>query len=190
MTRKEQKEIRRQEILEKSLDLFISRGYASTKISDIAEAVNMSQGLLFHYFESKEALFLELISIGINGTNYMMDLQGIDALVFFEKSVEYILNLPKMSMFYVKMFVLMWQTLKNETLPDEIKDKLKQTQTFESCVPLIEQGQANKTIKEGNPLALSLAFWSAIQGTIETLAYWPEYPIPEADWFIDILRRK
>ena len=47
-TRKEQKEKRRQEILLAGLDLFVTKGYAATKITDIAKQAGMSTGLLFH----------------------------------------------------------------------------------------------------------------------------------------------
>ena len=57
MKRQEQKEARRQEILYVALDLFVKKGYAATKITDIAEKASMSVGLLFHYFESKEKLY-------------------------------------------------------------------------------------------------------------------------------------
>jgi AcrR family transcriptional regulator len=42
----------------------VERGYYDTKITDIAAAVPMSTGLLFHYFESKEELLLELVKMG------------------------------------------------------------------------------------------------------------------------------
>ena len=57
MTRKEQKEERRQAILMTALTLFVERGYYDTKIADIAAAVPMSTGLLFHYFGSKIELY-------------------------------------------------------------------------------------------------------------------------------------
>ena len=63
MTRKEQKEERRQAILMTALTLFVERGYHDTKITDIAEAVPMSTGLMFHYFASKEELLLELLKL-------------------------------------------------------------------------------------------------------------------------------
>ena len=49
-TRKEKKERRRQEILYAALELFVTKGYAATKITDIAKSANMSRGLMFHYF--------------------------------------------------------------------------------------------------------------------------------------------
>ena len=65
--REEQREKRREEILAAGLDLFIRKGYVATKISDIAAQVGMSVGLLFHYFQSKENLYEELIKYGIQG---------------------------------------------------------------------------------------------------------------------------
>ena len=68
MTRKEQKEEKKQKILMTALTLFVERGYYDTKITDIAAAVPMSTGLMFHYFESKEELLLELVKMGAAGT--------------------------------------------------------------------------------------------------------------------------
>ncbi len=190
MTRDEQKSVRRQEIIEKSLDLFIAKGYASTKISDIAKTVNMSVGLLFHYFESKEALYEALIDIGVSGPKSVMDIPFESSLDFFTKVTHSIVGLPKLYPFSVKMFVFMNQAVNNAAVPDRIKEKLSQITNVELCVPIIQQGQAEGTIKDGDPLALSICFWSAIQGVMETLALHPEYPIPEAEWLIDIVRRK
>jgi AcrR family transcriptional regulator len=47
---------RRAEILDGALALFAERGYAETTVRMIAEAVGMSQGLLYRYFSSKEDL--------------------------------------------------------------------------------------------------------------------------------------
>ena len=63
MTREEQKTQRRQLIITKALELFVKKGYSETKIGDIAKASNMSVGLMFHYFESKEQLYAELVKM-------------------------------------------------------------------------------------------------------------------------------
>lgn len=190
MARDEQKSVRRQEIIEKSLDLFIAKGYAATKISDIAKTVNMSVGLLFHYFDSKEALYEALIDIGVSGPKSVMDIPFENSLEFFTKVTHYIVELPKLHLFSVKMFVFMNQAVNSTAVPDRIKEKLSQIINVELCVPIIERGQAEGTIKDGDPLALSNCFWSAIQGVMESLALHPEYPTPEAEWLIDIVRRR
>jgi AcrR family transcriptional regulator len=46
----------RARIVEHALALFGTRGYASTPVGEIARAAGISQGLLYHYFRSKEDL--------------------------------------------------------------------------------------------------------------------------------------
>lgn len=46
--------IRKQEILQAALKLFISKGYEKTSTNDILEALKLSRGGLYHHFISKE----------------------------------------------------------------------------------------------------------------------------------------
>ena len=58
----------RKAITSAALDLFGNRGYAQTSISAIAQKAGVSKGLIYHYFDSKEAvlqgIFDELVQIG------------------------------------------------------------------------------------------------------------------------------
>ncbi len=49
---------RRQQLLDAALDLFCKNGYAGTSTRSIAEAAGVAEGLVFHYFPSKQALLL------------------------------------------------------------------------------------------------------------------------------------
>ena len=71
--RDEQKAQRRADILSVSLDLFVKRGYGSTKVTDIVNEANISMGLLFHYFGTKEQIYHELIIIGQQSTNFTLN---------------------------------------------------------------------------------------------------------------------
>ncbi|WP_338752273.1 TetR/AcrR family transcriptional regulator [Bacillus sp. FJAT-52991] len=55
---------RREQILQISLQLFASRGYHKTKISDIVSEVGVAQGTFYWYFKSKEAIAFEIIDKG------------------------------------------------------------------------------------------------------------------------------
>ncbi len=48
-------------ILKTALDLFSSRGYAETKMAEIARSVGLSVGALYLRFKNKEGLFWEII---------------------------------------------------------------------------------------------------------------------------------
>jgi AcrR family transcriptional regulator len=172
------------------LEIFIRKGYSATKISDIAEQVGMSVGLLFHYFASKEALYEELITIGISGPMSVMDVTDKEPLMFFENITNQIFHLILKDSFSSKMFVLMNQAFYNEAAPQSIKDKLQSFDVYTPTTLIIQKGQANGTIREGNPYALAIAFWCAIQGIAEQIALKPDTPYPESEWIIDIIRRK
>lgn len=51
-------ESRRQAIVQAAAHVFLEKGYAGTKMSDIAQTVGYSKATLYGYFESKEDLFL------------------------------------------------------------------------------------------------------------------------------------
>lgn len=189
-TRNEQKEKRRQEILRAGLDLFVGRGYAATKISDIAERVGMSAGLMFHYFESKEKLYETLIFLGVTAPMMVMTQDKIEPIKFFENAVEKTFNAIKSDSYAAKMFVLMEQAVHREAESSKIKELLGQLNLVELCIPIIEAGQNNKTIKEGDPYSLSTAFWAAVQGIAQVIALKPNTVFPESDWIVDIIRRK
>jgi len=53
---------RRQDILAAAKHVFAERGYHATTIADIARAAGVSYGSIYWYYESKEALFHELMS--------------------------------------------------------------------------------------------------------------------------------
>lgn len=52
---------RHEEISNAALKIFASKGFASTKISDITSSANLSHGLFYHYFNSKKDLYMSII---------------------------------------------------------------------------------------------------------------------------------
>ena len=189
-TRKEQKERRRQEIIHAALELFVGRGYAATKITDIAKRANMSTGLMFHYFDSKEKLYEELIRMGLEGTAYPGEQKCEHAIDFFVNFTEALFAYMKEQHVVAKFFVLMAEAQRSEATPEHIREIAMKVNVIEQFVPIIEWGQQEGTVKEGEPLTLSNAFWCSLQGIAERYATNPEMELPDAEWLVDIIRRK
>lgn len=59
--RREDRQKRREAVLQAALDVIVERGLANTRMSDIAERVGMSAGNILYYFESKDDLLMELL---------------------------------------------------------------------------------------------------------------------------------
>ena len=53
---------KRLKILEASIHVFARQGFAAGRISDIADQAGVAHGLVYHYFDSKEAILDELFS--------------------------------------------------------------------------------------------------------------------------------
>lgn len=189
-TREEQKELRRKEILNAALNLFIQKGYGGTRIADIAKEVGMSVGLLFHYYESKEKLYEALIEIGVMGPQSMMTMDATDPMGFFTAVAEGILGYIKMSPFSGKMFVLMNQACQQEPVTERIAELLPGLTNIQDSVAIIQRGQQMGQIREGDPLALSVLYWGAIQGIAEAYAMNPTLPLPEGSWVAAMLKKE
>ena len=59
--RSRRKEARPAELLEAALALFVEKGYAATRVEEVAARAGVSKGTLFLYFPSKEALFKAVV---------------------------------------------------------------------------------------------------------------------------------
>lgn len=190
-TRDTQKEQRYFAILQAALDLFIRKGYSATKIVDIAKAANMSNGLLFHYFKSKEDLYIELVNLGVQGPKQMLSsIPDIEALEFFRLCAERTLKFAKTSKFTAKMFILMGTAYYNEGIPKRAREIAEQINFYKDTTSIIIKGQKAKTIRNGDPLCLATTFWSALQGVIQIYALDNLDILPDAEWFVDMIRRK
>jgi AcrR family transcriptional regulator len=52
---------RRQAIIDAALDEFVTRGFAATRLDDVAKRAGVAKGTIYLHFKDKEALFQELI---------------------------------------------------------------------------------------------------------------------------------
>ena len=64
-TRRRRKDARPSELTAAALDLFVEKGFAATRLEDVAAHAGVSKGTLYLYFDSKEALFKAVIEQGI-----------------------------------------------------------------------------------------------------------------------------
>lgn len=188
-TRKEQKEQRRQEIIQAALEVFVSKGYAATKVTDIAKRANMSTGLMFHYFESKEQLYEELVRMGVEATRQPGGQTCEHAIDYFTGFTTLLFAYMRRQPVMAKFFVLLADARRSEATPVSAKELAKQADSLEEFVAVVEWGQQEGTVREGNPTAIANAFWSSIQGIAQQYAANREIALPDVDWVIDIVRR-
>ncbi len=61
------KAARPKEILDAALSLFAEKGFAATRLEEVAERAGVSKGTIYLYFESKEAVFKALVQEKLAG---------------------------------------------------------------------------------------------------------------------------
>lgn len=90
------RETRKQQIMDVALKLFAEKGYDSTSISKIAKDANISKGLLYNYFESKEDLLIQLVTEGFH-----------DMINSFDRNKDGVLTREEFIYFIEEVFKLM-----------------------------------------------------------------------------------
>lgn len=188
MTRREQKEYRRNQILQVALHLFIHQGYHGTKTSQISREAKISEGLLFHYFPTKERLLEELVSMGVRGMQYPMQMEHMSPLDVFQAFTGQLLQYLKENLFTAELFVLMAQMQRTIEIPAKIRELASSTDVIADMRDVLLAGQAEGSIRQGDVLALSNLYWCCIQGVVEQYVARPELPLPEPEWIVAILR--
>jgi TetR/AcrR family transcriptional regulator, fatty acid metabolism regulator protein len=81
-TRRSNREIRTAAILDAARTAFVREGYEAAKISDIASAVGVVEGTVFHYYPSKRHLVLALIEDFYREITYHVneEIHGIEGI--------------------------------------------------------------------------------------------------------------
>lgn len=163
------KEERRERILSGALELFALNGLAATKISDIAKHTGMSNGLVYHYFPSKEEIFIELVTVAlermIEACRYLENMkQPPHSKIRYaiNELVRTIRSQPKASLYHL----LITQAAASAKIPVEAKEQLnaKRAIPYETIARIISQGQILGTIRQGRAEDLAFFFWNNING--------------------------
>ena len=191
MTKKEEQyEMRKGQILDIALNHFIRYGFYGTSTRKIAEEAEISSGLMFHYFPNKLALYEALVEIGCE--KMTLDSEEIESpMMFFEKQVEWFLSVATQNNFSSKMFVFMGLAAINaKDISERAAQMMKEHDVEAMSVPYIKKGQELGVIRQGDPLTLSVLFYSSIQGFAETLVTRNHLKLPEKEWFLAILKNE
>lgn len=79
---KKNPEVRREELIDATFDLFCSVGYKKTMITDIVKKVGVASGTFYYYFPSKEAILYEIFNRAITQmiTTFKTEIYQLSAL--------------------------------------------------------------------------------------------------------------
>ena len=119
---------KKEKILEVALKLFAENGYTATPTSKVAKEANVSEGLIFRHYTSKEGLLNAIMEQGREMANSMFTkiLELQDAKSILKGIIELPFDINEEQFHYWKLiYALKWQTDSyNENISEPIKDVL------------------------------------------------------------------
>ncbi|MDZ7675151.1 MAG: TetR family transcriptional regulator [Acidimicrobiales bacterium] len=144
---------RKQQLVDCAATLFAERGYAETRIKDIVEAAGVAKGLFYWYFENKEALFTEVAAdIRLRLRKH----QGA-AIDPDDPPLRQIRTGTEASLRFMADHAPFFSLLEVEAGTESTAARRKGTnQHLRDARRIIEQGQAEGTIVDEDPMLLAL----------------------------------
>jgi AcrR family transcriptional regulator len=150
------------------LKLFVERGLLATSVSDIAATAGISKGLLYHYYPAKEDLYYALVEHAIHSAcDHMQEISTLELspaekiALIAETMIGSIARNDETAQYFVFM---------NRFLIAENRATEAQKLVEAAYVPIaltqqiIADGQGQGQFRKADSEALSLLFWSTING--------------------------
>lgn len=190
------KEARNDKIREAAIREFAAKGFAATRIQDIAKTADMAQGLLYHYYPSKEAIFTDLIEDALDKLNeaclYVrnLDSAAVDKLWIF---IRELFKTIETSDRFRQTCCLIAQAENTSLLPESTKQRLdeKRDLPYKIIAEVMMQGQEEGSLVDGSPHDLAVLFWSSINGlSIYHATRENAGPMPEARFLAGMFEKK
>lgn len=157
---------RKEKICYAAINIFARKGLAAAKISDIATQAQISLGLFYHYFASKEELFRVLVETATQGiaeiTPKAMGQPGTPL-----DKIRWLVSVMLESMYNSPdAYLMVLQALITEVIPLELRQALQEKMhaTYDLLVQLIKEGQATGELSPGVPEELARLYFVCIQG--------------------------
>jgi len=163
------KDERREQILKAALKLFATKGLAATRMSDISASSGISQGLVYHYYSSKEALFTNLVDTAIEKMNTAavnLEKLPLSAKEKIVLAVDALLKGFDENASTSDYYFLITQTALSDAFPQEAKDIIRSRNNikYDVIARIFKQGQEEGTIKKYLPGEMSTLFFSTMNG--------------------------
>ncbi|UVI33060.1 TetR/AcrR family transcriptional regulator [Paenibacillus spongiae] len=179
---------RKEQIMAAALKIFARRGIIGTKLSMIATEAGISQGLLYHYFKSKDELFIiliqEAIQESIDGMKSVYQLPG--------SPIEKLRGMTQLDQEGQLYFMLIHQARTSDGVPEEAKQLIAQysmdSYVVDILEPLFIEGQKVGEFAQGDPRKLISAYFTVVSALMTLSIHEDEaYQMPEVDFLLRIV---
>ncbi|MGB7537149.1 MAG: TetR/AcrR family transcriptional regulator [Anaerolineales bacterium] len=151
-----------------ALEVFAEYGYHGATIKRIAQATGLSYGLVYHYFPSKEKVFLHLLDFALESSFLALD-AALDAPGTAWEKIENLSAIlvqnaitGESSLYFLLVQQAMTQRKGIPGLHNRIEERI--AVYYKKIVPFIVRAQKSGDAVKGDPTVLAAAYFSFVQG--------------------------
>jgi AcrR family transcriptional regulator len=187
------KDERKEQILSSALKAFAKRGFAATKIGDIAARAGLSHGLVYHYFKSKEEIFYVLLERAMKtSTETLLNVEKMpfSPIEKVRQTAKYILGGIEGFEDSAYYFLIVAHASVMES-PGPEYDNLMDTSgiSVQAMARILAAGQQANEVKEGDPMGMTLVFFAAIQGLAMYKLAMESFKMPDPEILVNMVKK-
>jgi AcrR family transcriptional regulator len=181
-------EERRTQIIQSAMQVFGRKGFAKTRMDDVASESGLSKGLLYWYFKSKEEIIIAIADLLFSGEfRKMQDLsvEGRTARAclddFAEIFIDDLKSILKVAPVIYEFYAL---AFRNATIRKVMQEYLHRFVIL--LEPIVQYGMDNGEFAPGDARQATIAIGAALEGTLLLWAYAPDIVHPETQLRADM----
>lgn len=147
------------------LKLFSHKGLSGTSVQEIATAAGISTGLMYRHYKTKEDLFHDLVHTAIHemkAIERLLDADERPSIIFKQLTDAMMHEMNKNDESAQYLVLIAHSSLKGDLDP-EMLEKYN-SELFERMANLIRRGQSMGDLCPGDPIQMTLLFFSTMQG--------------------------
>jgi AcrR family transcriptional regulator len=160
------REEQRERIMDAAMRVFARKGLAGTKMAEIATEAQVSYGLAYHYFGSKEKIFSLLVERAMRGTTRVARAAREVAGTPWDKIAWLIEQELEGLRDHAELVMITLQTMTNEAIPEELRElvRVEGNSLNEILRELIVAGQGTGEVVQDDPDQLAATVQACISG--------------------------
>lgn len=156
----------RERILDAAAKVFARRGLAAGRITDIAAEAGLSHGLVHHYFGTKADLHLALIARTMGAADALPRAARAVPGTAWDRLAWYVGMALMGARAVPEQFFLVAETVMNETVDPAARALVDEKGAVARALlaELVADGQAEGSVRKGDPLALATHVLAMVSG--------------------------
>ncbi|MEM8485983.1 MAG: TetR/AcrR family transcriptional regulator [Bacteroidota bacterium] len=175
--RQEEKEQRRNDIIDAAEVVFAQKGVDKATMADVAKEARLSRGLIYFYFKDKEDLYLAIMVRASRGLREAFEQAVTDEMRGFEKITAmgraYVRFSKEQPAYFHALTEFETRTINfEEPIESEVACLAEGNKVLELMARVIAEGMQDGSIRQdiGDPMKASVCLWGFTHGIIQIVA--------------------